>query len=301
VTTERRPHAQEAEILELISRGLNNRAIAERLYCGQQAVREVRKAHGKDPAARSSWRRPHPKEREIHQLLLDGLSNNEIRRRTGADLRSIANRRELAKVGPAPRPKPKARPHPREAEILAALQAGGTNNGIAEQLHVDKVAVARIRRDNGIPDVLDRKRAERPGLQELWHQHARETEGGHMAWDGPRASGSGTPILRQLGSWYSAAAVAFEIRTGRTPHGQVKTECDVKHCVAPACVEDETGRQALRLMTRRLQGMPDPPTGTCTGGHDLAVEGRLDAALRSYCEGCKREARRAKKQAAKTT
>ncbi|MEV0016622.1 hypothetical protein [Streptomyces tendae] len=239
--------------------------------------------------AETRKRRPHPKEHEIHQLLLEGLSNNEIRRRTGADLRTIAARRELANVGPAPRPRPKARPHPREAEILAALQAGGSNSGISEQLHVDKVAVARIRRDNGIPDVADRQRAERPGLQELWRQYARETEGGHMAWDGPRASGSRTPLLRHVGSWYSAAAVAFEMRTGRTPKGQVKTECTVKHCVAPACVEDEAGRQALRLMTRRLQGLPDPPTGHCKNGHDLAVDGRLDARLHPYCEGCKRD------------
>lgn len=54
-------------------------------------------------------------------------------------------------------------------------------------------------------------------------------------------------------------------------------------------MEDEPGRQALRLMTRRIQGLPDPPTGTCPRGHDLAVDGRLDARLHPYCEGCKRD------------
>ncbi|MDI9836227.1 hypothetical protein [Streptomyces sp. KAU_LT] len=185
----------------------------------------------------------------------------------------------------------KSRPHPREAEILAALRAGGSNGGISRQLHVDKVAVARLRRDHGIPEVMDRQRAERPGPRELWTRYARETDGGHMAWDGPRASGSRTPIVRHLGSWYSAAAIAFEMRTGRAPHGQVRAECDVQHCVAPACVEDETGRQALRLQLRRLKGLPDPPTGTCGNGHDLAVKGRLDASLHPYCEGCKQQAK----------
>jgi DNA-binding NarL/FixJ family response regulator len=304
-TRERRPHPQEAQILELIHKGWNNAAIAERLYCGKQAVREVRRAHGLPQAARSSWRRPHPKERQINQLLDEGHTDVEIRRRTGADVATIAERRRARRIPPALRPRPKARPHPREAEILAALQAGGkgsSNTAIAARLRVDKVAVARIRRDNGIPNTYERKRAEQPSLEERWQQYVREVDGGHLEWTGPRATNSsGTPILRFLGSWYSAAGIAFRMRTGRDPQGQVRAECNVAHCVAPACVEDEPGRQALRLQLRRLQGLPDPPTGTCDNGHDLAKEGRLGSRLDPYCEGCKRDARRSKKRTAKAT
>ncbi|MER7835292.1 hypothetical protein ABTY98_05115 [Streptomyces sp. NPDC096040] len=303
MTTEtRRPHAQEAQILELIGKGWNNAAIAERLYCGKQAVREVRRAHGLPQAPRSSWRKPHPKEREIHQLLEEGHTDAEIHRRTGAQPVTIAARRHARKIPPALVPRPAARPHPREAEILTALQAGGSNNAIARELGVDKVAVARIRRDNCIPNTFERKRAEAPSLEERWRQNVREVDGGHMEWTGHRATNSsGTPVLRFLGSWYSPAAIAFKMRTGRDPQGQVRAECDVHHCVAPACVEDEPGRQGIRLTLRRLQGLPDPPTGTCPDGHDLAVDGRLDARLHPYCEGCKRDTSRAKKQARTTS
>ncbi|MFK0063414.1 hypothetical protein ACIQTN_29815 [Streptomyces werraensis] len=301
---QRRPHPQEAEILALIDRGLNNTAIAELLYCGPRAVRNVRQAHGRPPAPRSAWRHAHPKEREIRQLLADDFTDAEISRRTGADVRTVADRRRMLGLSRAPMPKAKTRPHPREAEILAALKAGGpdsSNTAIARKLGVDKHAVGRIRRAHDLPNTYERKRADQPSIEDQWRQHIRPLEGGHLEWTGPRASGSGTPILRVLGSWYSAAGIAFRIRTGRDPKGQVRAECDVRQCVAPACVEDEPGRQSLRLTLRRLQGLPDPPTGTCPSGHDLAVEGRLDGSLHPYCEGCKREAGRAKKQATKTT
>ncbi|MFD5571979.1 hypothetical protein [Streptomyces cadmiisoli] len=300
--TEHRTHPQEAQILALIDKGLNNAAISELLYCGPRAVRQVRLDNGRPPAARNSWRHAHPKEREIRQLLGDDLTDAEIHRRTGADPSTIADRRRLMALGPAPVPKAKSRPHPREAEILAELRAGGTNNGIARSLGVDKVAVARIRAAHEIANTYESRRTARPPVEERWREHAREVDGGHMKWTGPRATNSsGTPVLRVHGSWYSAAGLAFRIRTGRDPVGQVRAECDVKHCVAPACVEDEPGRQALRRTLRRIQGLPNPPTGTCPNGHDLTEDGRLDGQLHPYCEGCKRDTSRAKKQAAKTT
>jgi DNA-binding NarL/FixJ family response regulator len=293
-TRQRRPHAQEAQILELIAQGLNNTAIAERLYCGIQAVRQVRKAHGLPPAPRSTWRRTHPKEEEIQTLLRAGLSNNAIRLRTGADLRTIADRRAAAGIPRKSGGGVKGRRHPREAAILSALRAGGTNNGIAQQLGVDKSAVARVRRTHGIPEALDHKRAQRPSIDQVWRANVKELPGGHLEWTGQRNNGGRSPVLRYLGSYYSPAAIAFRMRTGRDAQGQVKAECDVPQCVAPTCVEDEPGRQSLRLTLRRLQGMPDPPTGTCPNGHELAADGRLDAKLTHYCEGCKRQKKQAR-------
>ncbi|MEU0950488.1 hypothetical protein ABZ379_48895 [Streptomyces canus] len=302
MTGKRSPHPQEARILELIDRGLTNAAISELLFCGPRAVRQVRLDHNRPPAPRSAWRHEHPQEQQIRQLLADDLTDAEISRRTGATPETVAERRRLMGLGRAPMPKAKARPHPREAEILEELRAGGTNNGIARKLGVDKVAVARIRDTHGIPTTDERQRTAQPPVEERWRQHTREVKDGHLEWTGPRATNSsGTPVLRVRGSWYSAAGIAFRMRTGRDPVGQVRPECDLKHCVAPAHVEDEPGRQAIRLQLRRLQGIPDPPTGTCPGGHDLAKDGRLDAALHQYCEGCKRDTSRAKKQATKTT
>ncbi|MFJ4469515.1 hypothetical protein ACIP2X_18755 [Streptomyces sp. NPDC089424] len=302
---QRRRHPQEAQILALIDKGLNNAAIGELLFCGPRAVRRVRLDNDRPLAPRDSWRHAHPKEREIRQLLADDLTDAEISRRTGATPETVAERRRLMGLGPAPVPKAKSRPHPREAEILAALKAGGptgSNSAIARELGVDKQAVSRIRRTHGMPNTYERHRAERPPVEDVWREHVREVDGDHLEWTGPRATNtSGTPILRLFGSWYSAAGIAFRIRTGRDPQGQVRAECDVKHCVAPACVEDEPGRQGLRLTLRRIQGLPDPPTGNCPNGHDLTVDGRLDAALHPYCEGCKRDTRPAKKQATNST
>jgi len=301
VTGKRRPHPQEAQILELIDKGLNNTTIAELLLCGPKAVRQVRLDHNRPPVPRSAWRH-HPKEREIRQLLADDLTDAEISRRTGATPETVAERRRMMGLARAPMPKAKSRPHPREAEILAQLRAGATNNAIARTLGVDKVAVARIRDAHDIPTTYERRRAQQPTVEERWREHTREVGGGHLEWTGPRATNSSaTPVLRINGSYYSAAGIAFRIRTGRDPVGQVRAECDVHQCVAPGCVEDEPGRQGLRLQLRRLQGLPDPPTGTCPEGHDLAVDGRLDGRLHSYCEGCKRDDRRAKRQGTKTT
>ncbi|MFJ1528218.1 LuxR C-terminal-related transcriptional regulator [Streptomyces mirabilis] len=294
------PHPQEAQILALIAQGLNNAAIAERLFCGPRAVRKVRENNDLPPASRNSWRLPHPKEKEIRRLLAEDLTDAEIHRRTGASPETIATRRKELRIGRAPMPKPKARPHPREAEILVELRAGGTNNGIARKLGVDKVAVGRIRGDHRIPNTYERKRAEQPTLEQRWQELARTVTGGHAEWTGKRSTPSNTPILRHLGSWYSPAAIAFRMRTGREPHGQVRAECDFPQCVAPACVEDEPGRQALRRHLRALQGL-GPVPDTCPGGHEQAVDGRLDASLHAYCEGCKRDKARAKKQARTAT
>ncbi|MEZ7004999.1 hypothetical protein [Streptomyces sp. AD55] len=187
---------------------------------------------------------------------------------------------------------PRSRPHPREAEILTALHAGGSNKGIAKQLGVDHGAVGRIRRDHNIPTVYEGRRLNPRSLDELWRQHARPLHDQHMAWDGPRINGI-TPALRYRGSWYSALAVAYRIQHGRDPVGQVSVECDVNACVAPTCVEDAPGRQSLRLLLRKVAGMPELPTGPCLNGHDRAEFGRLGRDLRPYCEGCKRDRKRA--------
>ncbi|MGW3971136.1 hypothetical protein ACWEFD_17790 [Streptomyces ardesiacus] len=235
-------------------------------------------------------RRLAPKrEKKIMRLLVQGHTNAEIGRRTRVDVTTVARRRELLGIGPATIVRRATRQHPRHQEILAALRAGGSNNGIAQQLGVDKSAVARVRRNHGIPEVLDRRRAERPSLEDQWRENVKELPDGHLEWTGERVNRGTSPVLRYLGSYYSPAGIAFRMRTGRDAQGQVKAECNVHQCVAPACVEDAPGRQGLRLQLRRLKGLPDPPTGTCPSGHDLALDGRLDAKLSPYCEGCKRD------------
>ncbi|NED83513.1 hypothetical protein G3I76_25900, partial [Streptomyces sp. SID11233] len=84
----------------------------------------------------------------------------------------------------------------------------------------------------------------------------------------------------------SPLAIAFRMRTGREPVGQVRAECDVPYCVAPDCVEDEPGRLRIREQLRYLKGTAERPP-FCVHGHDQAVHGRYERDGTAYCHECK--------------
>ncbi|MEZ7004994.1 hypothetical protein [Streptomyces sp. AD55] len=231
--------------------------------------------------------RPHPKDDEIRALLAEGHTNSEIRRRTGADMRTIARRRSLLRLGPAPAPRPSPRPHPKEKEIRALLARGASNSAIVRELRVDKVAVARLRREHGF-----RAHDQQPlTLEQKFMSKVHVVDGVHLAWDGSTARG-GTPVLVYRGQIYTAARIAFGWANGRPPQGRTYSECDVDRCVAPACVDDEPGRQRIREQLRTVLGRGERPK-TCHAGHDQAVHGRLQANAVSMCLACKREAKHA--------
>lgn len=176
-------------------------------------------------------------------------------------------------------------PHHREAEILAALQAGGSNRGIARDLRVDPKAVAYLRAAHNIPPVrgaLD--------LEESWAARVEPVEGGHLRWTGQRTTKSGTPLLHHRGTTYTAARIAFRKRTGRDPVGQVKADCGLPHCVAPDHVEDEPARVRARQQYRAVLGLADL-SETCPAGHDRATAGRIGRDGSPYCQECRRERR----------
>lgn len=278
----RQPHPMEPQIRALLSRGLNDAQISDRLNAPPRVVARVRKDTGTGPAPRSSWRRkPHPKARKIRKMLAGGYNNSQIHARTGAGVKTIARMRADGAYG-KPTVARTPRPHPRDAEIRALLPHH-SSNAIAEQLGVDRAAVRRIRAEAGVPYTGGFASAE-----EKWRAHVRPVDGGHLEWTGERAaSPSRTPVMRYREESYSPAAVAFEIRHGRKPEGYVRADCGFRQCVAPDHVDDTTTRQRTRELLRYLTGGPARQE-TCRQGHDQAEYGRLESDGAAYCEACKR-------------
>ncbi|MEU3124388.1 hypothetical protein ABZ696_29500 [Streptomyces albidoflavus] len=168
--------------------------------------------------------------------------------------------------------------HPKHEAIVELLNEGLSNGEIGRRLRTDRHAVARIRRDVGLPNIVQRVQT----LDEKWAANTRAADGGHVEWTGERGSSSGTPVMRYREQSYSPAAVAFRMRTGRAPQGYVFAGCGMKHCVAPEHVDDEAGRRAARAKLH-----PGPLTGRCKYGHERAEHGRFEPDGTAYCARCK--------------
>ncbi|GHA94137.1 hypothetical protein [Streptomyces chryseus] len=281
------PHPQEQEIRALLAQGLTNNAISRRLFVGPRAVARIRETAGIPPVPRNAYQRlPATKHREILALLDEGYNDAAIGRRTGADVGTVARLRREGGFGRATQPRA-SRPHPRDAEIRALLRHM-SNNQIALELKVDRAAVRRIRGEAGIAYVPPKHTS----AEEKWAGLVREVDGGHLEWLGERAGRSGTPVMRFREKSVSPAGIAFTKRTGRAPVGQVRAECEFRHCVAPAHVDDEPGRLHVRQQLRAITGAPERPK-VCRHGHDQAVHGRLEPDGAPYCGVCKRDQKRA--------
>lgn len=288
------PHPREAEIRELLAKGLNNTAVTELLNVPPRQVARVRSLMDLGPASRSTWRnRPHPKAVEIRELLEDGHTNAEIRRRTRADWQTIARMRAVSRVGVAtivigP-------PHPKRDQVRALLATHSTTQ-IAAELHMDTRTVRDLREEAGVAYIASPRGY--ATAEDKWADHVRPVDGGHLEWTGERAkSKARTPVMRFRDKSVSPAAIAFRKHNGRDPVGQVMAECEHPRCIAPAHVQDEPGRQALRLQLRRIKGLPDPDP-VCRKGHDQAEHGGFERDGRSYCAACKALGKRASRAAA---
>lgn len=169
------------------------------------------------------------------------------------------------------------------AQIVELMGQGLSNTAIARQLRCDRHRVGDIRRDLDVPNV----RSQPLTLEQKWAANARDVGDGHLEWTGPRAKDTGTPVFRYCEEWYSPTAIAFRIQYGREPVGYVYAECGFKHCVAPAHVDDQPGRQRTREQLRYLTG-GQTPRERCVRNHDQAVHGRFEADGRAFCAECKR-------------
>lgn len=175
-------------------------------------------------------------------------------------------------------------------QIIEALKAGKSNTAISRELRADKARVRQIRAELGvephvhIPQPLT--------LEEKWAVNTRPVDGGHLEWTGERRTASRTPVLRYWPKTYSPAAIAFRMKHGRDPEGQVYADCGMKQCVAPDHVDDVPGRLAKRAALRQAKGVPERQE-QCRYGHDQSVHGRFERDGRPYCEACKADAKHA--------
>ncbi|MFC8515529.1 hypothetical protein [Streptomyces sp. NPDC057257] len=186
------------------------------------------------------------------------------------------------------------RPYALRSDIVAMLRDGHSNSRIVRELHCDRDRVRRIRQELGLPTFVPAEQTRT--LEEKWALFTKPLDGGHLEWTGIRGTSSGTPLLSYKEKVHTAAAIAYTIKHGRQPHGYVKADCGMHHCVAPDHVDDETGRLAKRAEIRRAAGWGERPA-TCPAGHDQSVEGRLGSLGEPYCEACKREWKREPEEA----
>lgn len=179
-------------------------------------------------------------------------------------------------------------------QIIDALQQGWSVYRINRELHADRARIRAIRDEIGLA-VYVRPATVRT-IKDKWREYARPTDDGHMEWTGERGAASNTPLLSYKGRHHSASGIAFRIRTGRDPKGQVLADCGRKHCVAPGHVEDEPGRRRNREQLRYLLG-GGPLPERCKAGHQLAEHGAIDKDGHAYCRTCKNERDQAARQA----
>lgn len=175
--------------------------------------------------------------------------------------------------------------HPKHDEMADLIRTGATNVDVARATGANKRAVARVRDIIGVAPWTNATTPQ----QKLAAYSSEPDADGHQFWTG-RTGHSGTPVIRQGHSGYRpAAAVAFELRTGRAPVGQTFADCGVEHCVAPAHVQDDLERRSARLLERALYGMPGPWSICQKGLHHWDTDGRVEPDLTIYCKGCNTE------------
>lgn len=184
------------------------------------------------------------------------------------------------------------RPNATRADIIAMLHDGHSNSRIARDLRCDKTRVARLRIELGLPEYVPAEQTRT--LEEKWALFTQAVDGGHLRWTGTRGTSSGTPVLSYKEKLYTAASIAFKIKTGRDAQGYVRADCDYKHCVAPDHLSDEAERQQARQQIRAERGLGDIPE-KCVRGHNQAEHGRLEPDGTAYCGMCKVEDKRAQR------
>jgi hypothetical protein len=122
--------------------------------------------------------------------------------------------------------------------IVELLRAGWSDRAIARHVHVRNTLVGEIRAQLGIP-------AHKPGptpagtYEDLFWRRAIPTIDGHLIWPQTTAS----IRISHEGPKQTAGRIAFRIRYGRDPIGQVRPGCGMERCVRPAHVEDQPMRE----------------------------------------------------------
>ncbi|MFE6931795.1 hypothetical protein ACFVDT_07160 [Streptomyces sp. NPDC057699] len=137
-------------------------------------------------------------------------------------------------------------------DVAQLIREDHSDREIARRLHVRSSIVRETRQALGLPPrPVGIKAAD--SVEELFHQRTTPVDGGHLEWTGYRTF-KGTPTVRWNQRPFSAYRVAFGIRHGRPPVGQVRPGCGYPHCVAPDHVEDQQMRDQLKTQMTAIFG-----------------------------------------------
>jgi hypothetical protein len=138
-------------------------------------------------------------------------------------------------------------------DIASMLHAGHSQAHIVRTLHVAPRTVQLHRLTLGLPPAKPGPRA--PASFEAAYQAlAVPAEGGHARWTGP-VSSKGVAVVWIRSTARSAARIAFQLRHGREPVGNVKSTCEMEQCVAGSHLEDRPMREANRRADRAFNAI----------------------------------------------
>lgn len=138
------------------------------------------------------------------------------------------------------------------ADIAERLRAGLSDRAIERELGVPRNVIVRSRAALRIPKTpAGHFTGSTP--QSMFRDRTEPADAGHLRWTGSTTN-NGTPAFRWGGRNLSAYRVAFVMRHGRAPVGQVRPGCDVAGCVALGHVEDRPMRQRNRTAFAAIFG-----------------------------------------------
>lgn len=125
-------------------------------------------------------------------------------------------------------------------DVAELLRAGHSDREVSRTLHIDAKTVAHARTALNIPKASSGRRAAN-SPQDIFRRRTEPADGGHLTWTGHVAN-NGVPMLRWAGRKFTAYRLAFVMRYGRQPVGQVRPGCGFHGCVAPDHVQDQPMR-----------------------------------------------------------
>lgn len=136
-------------------------------------------------------------------------------------------------------------------DLAKLLLAGATYAEIRQQLGgVSDTTIARARRALRIPVPHRTRPARTP--EESYALYATAYGDGHARWDGPWAGRM--PQIWHNGRGCSALRVAFRMRHGREPVGNVRPVCGEHACVASGHLADRPMRERLTATYEAIFG-----------------------------------------------
>lgn len=174
--------------------------------------------------------------------------------------------------------------HVHHDRIVELIRAGRSDRSIYDRLKVSRKYIAAVRQDIGVAAYSITRSVD----EQLAAYCSVPGPDGHVWWTGT-VSSSGAARIRIGGREVPAAHSIFERRAGRKAVGQVRSDCGLKHCVAPGHVMDDIERRKVRLQTRALLGYPDHWKTCPACGADWDAEGRVEEKLSLYCRRCTTE------------